>query len=86
MEVLADLVDQLERLLDQLVSPIDAARLRVPYVAVIGAREAAAGLVSLRLRDGRELPARPAADALVMIGAVVAARSLDLVPPRSPWS
>ena len=58
----------------------DAARLRVPYVAVIGAREAAAGLVSLRLRDGRELPARPAGDALAMIGAVVAARSLDLVP------
>jgi threonyl-tRNA synthetase len=62
----------------------DAARARVPYVAVIGAREAAAGLVSLRLRDGRELPAQPVRDALALIQAVVAARSLDLVPSRSP--
>jgi hypothetical protein len=27
--------------------------------------------VSLRLRDGRELPAQPVADALALIGAVV---------------
>jgi threonyl-tRNA synthetase len=38
---------------------------RVPYLAVIGAREAAAGEVALRLRDGSELPPRP--DALAYL-------------------
>jgi threonyl-tRNA synthetase len=47
---------------------------------VPGAREAAAGEVSLRLRDGRELPAQPVADALALIGAVVSARSSELLP------
>ena len=42
---------------------IRAARL-VPFVAVIGAREDAAGEVSLRLRDGQELSARPVSEAL----------------------
>ena len=45
----------------------EAALRRVPYVAVIGAREAASGEVSLRLRDGREMPRRPAAEALALI-------------------
>ncbi|NES14374.1 threonine--tRNA ligase [Micromonospora sp. PPF5-17] len=58
----------------------DAARRRVPYVGVVGAREAADGSVSLRLRDGRGLDPMPAADALGLIGAVVAARSADLLP------
>jgi threonyl-tRNA synthetase len=58
----------------------DAARQKVPYVAVIGPREAADDQVSLRLRDGRELPARPSADALAAIRSVVDARSLDLLP------
>lgn len=56
---------------------------RVPYVAVIGAREAAAGAVSLRLRGGRDLPPRPAEDALALIRAVVDSRSLDLLPPAA---
>jgi threonyl-tRNA synthetase len=34
-----------------------AAQRKIPYVAVIGAREAAAGEVALRLRDGRQMPA-----------------------------
>ncbi|MEV4537354.1 threonine--tRNA ligase [Asanoa sp. NPDC049518] len=50
----------------------DAAALRVPYVAVIGAREAAAGLVALRERGGRELAPMPSADALRLIAAAVA--------------
>ena len=41
----------------------------VPYQAVIGAEEAAADEVALRLRDGRRLPALPAAEALARIGA-----------------
>jgi threonyl-tRNA synthetase len=57
----------------------DAALRRVPYVAVIGAREAARGEVSLRLRDGRALPPRPSADAVALIRAVADARSTDLL-------
>lgn len=57
----------------------DAARRRVPYVAVIGPREAADGRVSLRLRDGRGLDPMPAGDALGLVARVVAARSADLL-------
>ncbi|WP_431933282.1 threonine--tRNA ligase [Micromonospora sp. RP3T] len=59
----------------------DASRRRVPYLGVVGAREAADGAVSLRLRDGRGLAPMPAADALALIGAVVASRSAGLLPP-----
>ncbi|MFJ8576946.1 threonine--tRNA ligase [Micromonospora sp. NPDC093277] len=59
----------------------DAARRKVPYVGVMGPREAADGSVSLRLRDGRGLDPMPVADALGLIGRVVAARSAGLLPP-----
>jgi threonyl-tRNA synthetase len=52
---------------------IRGARL-VPYQAVIGGREAAAGQVALRLRDGRRLAPRPAAGVLAGIRARVGAR------------
>ncbi|MEV4724016.1 threonine--tRNA ligase [Micromonospora humida] len=58
----------------------DAAHRRVPYVGVVGAREAADDAVALRLRDGRSLDPMPAADAVRLIGAVVAARSAQLLP------
>ncbi|MEV4845622.1 threonine--tRNA ligase [Micromonospora matsumotoense] len=58
----------------------DASRRRVPYVGVVGAREAAADAVALRLRDGRALDPMPAADAVGLVGAVVAARSAELLP------
>ncbi|MGC4786538.1 threonine--tRNA ligase [Micromonospora sp. DT178] len=60
----------------------DAARARVPYAAVVGPREAAEGAVSLRLRGGRALAPMPAADALRLIGAVVADRGPALLPTR----
>lgn len=60
----------------------DAARARVPYAAVVGPREAAGGAVSLRLRGGRALDPMPAADALGLIGAVVAGRGPALLPTR----
>jgi threonyl-tRNA synthetase len=50
----------------------------VPYQAVVGAKEAAAGLVALRLRDGRRLDPRPAGEVLGRIGALVAAHRTDL--------
>ena len=45
----------------------NASERKVPYLAVIGAREAAAGLVALRLRDGSRLPPMPAAAAIARI-------------------
>jgi threonyl-tRNA synthetase len=56
---------------------IRSARL-VPYQAVIGDSEAAAGQVAIRLRDGRRLPPLPAAAALAGIAAHVAARRASL--------
>ncbi|GGQ59442.1 threonine--tRNA ligase [Couchioplanes azureus] len=56
----------------------EAAGRKVPYVAVIGAREAAGGEVAMRLRDGRRLAARPGADAITGMAAVVAARAPDV--------
>lgn len=56
---------------------VRAARL-VPYQAVIGPREATAGQVALRLRDGRRLDPRPAAEALERITRLVTARGTGL--------
>jgi threonyl-tRNA synthetase len=58
----------------------EAAARKVPYVAVIGEREAAAGAAALRLRDGRKLPAQPAAEAIALISAVAVGRSGALLP------
>lgn len=59
----------------------DAAQARVPYAAVVGPREAAAGRVSLRLRDGQHLAPLPTAEALALVTRVVATRSPELLPP-----
>jgi threonyl-tRNA synthetase len=48
------------------------AQRRVPYVAVIGEREAAAGEVALRRRDGGELPPMPGPEALRVVADAVA--------------
>lgn len=53
---------------------------KVPYVAVIGEREAAAGLVSLRLRGGRQLDPMPGPEAIALISAVAANRGYGLLP------
>jgi threonyl-tRNA synthetase len=58
-----------------------AAGRKIPYVAVIGPREAPDGRVVLRLRDGRQLPALPGADAIGLVAAVAAARSPDRLVP-----
>jgi threonyl-tRNA synthetase len=60
-----------------------AAKRRIPYVAVVGPREAADGSVALRLRDGRQVPAMPAAEAIALVQAVVAERSHGLLPNRN---
>ena len=53
----------------------------VPYQAIVGEREAAAGQVAIRLRDGRRLPPLPAAAALAGIAAHAAAHRIDLWAP-----
>jgi len=58
----------------------DAARRKIPYVAVIGPREQADGLVALRLRDGRRPAAMPYAQAVALVKAVAAERSPELLP------
>ncbi|MDN3023568.1 threonine--tRNA ligase [Streptomyces sp. S.PB5] len=50
----------------------------VPYVAVVGAREADGDLAAVRLRDGRRPGAVPAEELLRRVGAVVAARGAEL--------
>lgn len=50
----------------------------MPYQAVIGPREAAAGEVALRLRDGRHLDAQPGEQLIDHIAALVAASSAAL--------
>jgi threonyl-tRNA synthetase len=52
----------------------------VPYQAVAGPREAAAGEVALRLRDGSRLPAAPVAAILSEVQSVVSARGAVLWP------
>jgi threonyl-tRNA synthetase len=63
--------------LGTLASRIRSSRL-VPYQAVIGDGEAAAGHIAIRLRDGRRLPPLPAAAALTGIAAHVAAHLTNL--------
>jgi len=47
----------------------DSAQRKVPYVAVVGAREAASGAVSLRERGGRDHGELPEAEALAVVAA-----------------
>jgi threonyl-tRNA synthetase len=63
--------------LGTLGSRIRSSRL-VPYQAVIGKREATAGQLAIRLRDGRRLPPLPAVRALTGIAAHVATHRTDL--------
>lgn len=56
---------------------VRAARL-VPYQAVAGAREAAAGAVALRLRDGRQVGPLPAEEALDTLTRLIAAHRTEL--------
>lgn len=56
---------------------IRAARL-VPYQVVVGAREAAAGLVSVRLRDGRRLDPLPPQELLARIAELVGSHATAL--------
>jgi threonyl-tRNA synthetase len=64
----------------------DAQQRRVPYVAVVGRREADSDTVAVRLRDGTRIDAQPVEAFLGLVGRVVVARSAGLVPTDGlPW-
>jgi threonyl-tRNA synthetase len=56
----------------------DCQNRKIPYMLVVGQKEVDEGTVSIRLRDGRQLPAMPVADFVAYIKAKVAERSLEL--------
>ncbi|HEV3439479.1 MAG TPA: threonine--tRNA ligase [Gemmata sp.] len=58
----------------------DAQLQKIPYILVIGDKEMAANAVAVRLRSGEDLGARPVAEFVAMLEAVVCSRTLKLVP------
>ncbi len=72
---------------NRMQAKIRTAQLRkIPYMLVIGKREAEAGAVAVRLRSGEDLGATPVADFLDMAKAVIDTRSLHLTEPRGAVS
>jgi threonyl-tRNA synthetase len=51
---------------------------KIPYMLVVGQREAEEGTVSIRLRDGRQLPAMQTADFVKYVIEKIESRSLEL--------
>jgi threonyl-tRNA synthetase len=57
-----------------------AEQARIPYVAVVGRREAAAGTVAVRVRDGAPLPPMAAVQLADVVSDVVRSRRVALTP------
>jgi threonyl-tRNA synthetase len=51
---------------------------KIPYMLVVGQREAEEGTVSIRLRDGKQLPAMQTADFIKYVIEKIESRSLEL--------
>jgi pimeloyl-ACP methyl ester carboxylesterase len=74
---------EVDRSRDRMQAKIRNAQLqKVPYMLVIGGREAEAGAVAVRLRSGEDLGAMPIDDFLKLVQPVVETKSLDLQQPR----
>lgn len=58
----------------------DAAKMKIPYILVIGDKEMEANAVAVRLRDGTDLGAKPVAEFVALLEQVVKSRTLKLVP------
>ncbi len=58
----------------------DAARMKIPYILVIGDKEMEAGAVAVRLRDGKDLGTMPVPDFVAMLERVNTSRTQNLVP------
>jgi threonyl-tRNA synthetase len=56
----------------------DAQNQKIPYMLVIGDREAEAGAVAVRLRSGEDLKAIPVGEFLSMVQALVSSKSTEL--------
>jgi threonyl-tRNA synthetase len=56
---------------------------KIPYMLVIGGREAEADSVAVRLRTGDDLGAMPVDEFIAKIRPVIDTKSLDLVEPRA---
>lgn len=56
---------------------------KIPYMLVIGGREAEADSVAVRLRSGEDLGAKTVQEFLDMVQPVIGTKSLDLVEPRA---
>ena len=68
---------------NRMQAKIRAAQLqKVPYMLVIGKREAEAGAVSVRLRTGEDLGAMPIDEFRQLAADVIESRSLSLTEPR----
>jgi len=66
---------------DRMQAKIRNAQLKkIPFMLVIGKREAEAGAVAIRLRTGEDLGAVPVADAIAMMRRLNDSRSLELNP------
>jgi threonyl-tRNA synthetase len=53
---------------------------KIPYMLVIGKREAEAGAVAVRLRSGEDLGAIPVAEFVAMAKSINDSKSLELQP------
>jgi threonyl-tRNA synthetase len=58
----------------------DAQQLKVPYIVVVGSKEADEGTVTVRLRDGQRLPPMPIERFAALAREVIEDRSLKLLP------
>ena len=69
---------------DRMQAKIRNAQLqKVPYMLVVGGREAEAGAVAVRLRSGEDLGAMPVEEFIDLVTPVIETKSLDLRQPRS---
>ena len=57
---------------------------KIPYMLVIGKREAESRQVAVRLRSGEDLGAMPVEDFLQLIQPIIESRSLSLLPEPAP--
>jgi threonyl-tRNA synthetase (EC 6.1.1.3)/Ser-tRNA(Thr) hydrolase (EC 3.1.1.-) len=57
---------------------VQAREQHIPYMLIVGDRDAAAGTVSVRLRTDEDLGALPLDEFKALIGRVVAEKALDL--------
>ncbi len=79
----ADIRVEVDRSRDRMQAKIRNAQLqKVPYMLVVGGREAEANAVAVRLRSGEDLGAMPVEDFRSLIQPVIETKSLDLQQPR----